>query len=65
MVHAAHIKMGTYRTTRPIVKLYPLEVSSTDQCDDVHQVIPDGKTQQGSAPMTLDNTDTTSSSVWT
>ena len=31
LIRAAHIRMGTYRTTRPIVKLYPLEVSSVTQ----------------------------------
>ena len=31
LVHAAHIRIGNYRTTRPIVKLYPLEVSSPDE----------------------------------
>ena len=30
LVRAAHIRIGRYRTTRPIVKLYPLEVSSSD-----------------------------------
>ena len=30
LVRAAHIKMGNYRTTRPIVKLYPLEVCNPD-----------------------------------
>ena len=30
LVRAAHIQIGRYRTTRPIVKLYPLEVSSSD-----------------------------------
>ena len=30
LVRAANIRMGTYRTSRPIVKLYPLEVSSED-----------------------------------
>jgi len=30
LVRAAHIKMGNYRTTRPIVKLYPLEVGNPD-----------------------------------
>ena len=30
LVRAAHIRMGTHKTTRPIVKLYPLEVSSED-----------------------------------
>jgi len=29
-VHAAHIRMGIYKTSRPIVKLYQLEVSSED-----------------------------------
>jgi len=35
LIHAAHIRMGSYRTSCPIVKLYPLEVSS------VTQAIPD------------------------
>jgi len=56
--------MGTCKTTCPI-KFYPLEVSSTGQRDDVHQAISDGKTQQDSSPVTLDNTDTTSASVRT
>ena len=30
LTRAAHIKMGNYRTTRPIVKLYPLEVCDPD-----------------------------------
>ena len=30
LVHAAHIRIGKHRTTHPIVKLYPLEVSSSD-----------------------------------
>lgn len=30
LVRAAHIQIGNYKTTRPIVKLYPLEVSSPD-----------------------------------
>ena len=30
LVCAAHIRIGSYRTTRPIVKLYPLEVSDPD-----------------------------------
>ena len=30
LVRAAHIRIGSYRTTRPIVKLYPLEVSDPD-----------------------------------
>ena len=31
LVRAAHIRIGSYRTTRPIVKLYPLEVSDPDR----------------------------------
>ena len=31
MTRAAHIRIGSYQTTRPIVKLYPLEVSSPDE----------------------------------
>ena len=27
LVRIAHIRIGSYRTTRPIVKLYPLKVS--------------------------------------
>ena len=30
LVRAAHIRMNNYKTTRPIVKLYPLEISSND-----------------------------------
>jgi len=30
LVRAAHIKIGNYRTIRPIVKLYPLEVCNPD-----------------------------------
>ena len=30
LVRAAHIRIGSYRTTCPIVKLYPLEVSDPD-----------------------------------
>ena len=30
LVRAAHIRMSNYKTTRPIVKLYPLEISSSD-----------------------------------
>ena len=30
LVRAANIRMGTYRTSRPIVKLYPLEVRSEE-----------------------------------
>ena len=30
LVHATHIRIGSYRTTHPIVKLYPLEVSDPD-----------------------------------
>jgi len=30
LARAAHIKMGNYRTTRPIVKLYLLEVCHPD-----------------------------------
>ena len=30
MVRAAHIRMDKLKTTRPIVKLYPLEVSDTE-----------------------------------
>jgi len=30
LARTAHIKMGNYRTTRPIVKLYPLEVCNPD-----------------------------------
>jgi len=52
LVRAAHIRMGTYKTTRSIVKLYPLEVSSEYHSD----VTPD---PQDAKP----NTDTTSPSV--
>ena len=31
MTCAAHIRIESYQTTRPIVKLYPLEVSSLDE----------------------------------
>ena len=31
MTSAAHIRIGSYQTTRPIIKLYPLEVSSPDE----------------------------------
>ena len=31
LIRAAHIRMGTYKTTRPITKLYPLEVSNPDE----------------------------------
>lgn len=31
LVRAAHIRMGTYKTTHPITKLYPLEVSSSGE----------------------------------
>ena len=31
LVRAAHIRMGSYKTTRPITKLYPLEVSDPDE----------------------------------
>ncbi|XP_065911263.1 uncharacterized protein [Dysidea avara] len=31
LTRAAHIRMGNYKTTRPIVKLYPLEVSDPHQ----------------------------------
>ena len=30
LVRATHIRIGSYRTTRPIVKLHPLEVSDPD-----------------------------------
>ena len=30
LVRAAHIRMSNYKTTRPIVKLHPLEISSND-----------------------------------
>jgi len=30
LVRAAHIRMSNYKTTRTIVKLYPLEISSND-----------------------------------
>ena len=30
LVRAAHIKMSNYRTTHPIVKLYPLEILSDE-----------------------------------
>ena len=30
LVHAAHMRTATCKTTRPIVKLYPLEVSSNE-----------------------------------
>ena len=30
LVRAAHIRMDNLKTTRPIVKLYPLKVSDTD-----------------------------------
>lgn len=30
LVHAVHIRMGNYKTTRPIVKLHPLEISCED-----------------------------------
>jgi len=33
LVRAAHIRMSNYKTTRPIVKLYPLEISSNDSND--------------------------------
>ena len=62
LVRAAHIRMGTYKTMHPIVKLYPLEVSSEDQCDSDTQVTSDNKTHEEA---TSDNTDTTSSSVRT
>jgi len=54
LIRAAHIRMGTYKTTRPIVKLYPLEVSIEDHSDRV-DVTPDAKP----------NTNTTSPSVRT
>ena len=31
LTRAAHIRIGSYQTTRPIFKLYPLEVSSPDE----------------------------------
>ena len=31
LICAAHIRMSTYKTTRPITKLYPLEVSNPDE----------------------------------
>ena len=31
LVLAAHVRIENYTTTRPIVKLYPLDVSSCDQ----------------------------------
>ena len=31
LVCATHIRMGTYKTIRPITKLYPLEVSNPDE----------------------------------
>ena len=37
LIRAAHVRMNNYRTTRPIVKLYPLEVShstSEESSDD-------------------------------
>jgi len=37
LIHAAHVRMNNYRTTHPIVKLYPLEVShptSEESSDD-------------------------------
>ena len=34
LVRPAHVRTENYRTTRPIVKLYPLEVSSCDQHQD-------------------------------
>ena len=43
LVRTAHIRMGNYRTTRPIVKLYPLEVSYSD--DNTSQETPDDNTQ--------------------
>jgi len=52
--------MGTYnyKTTRPIVKLYPLEVSSEDHSDHESQVTTDSQA-------TKLNTDTPSPSVRT
>ena len=30
LVRATHIRMSNYKTTRPMVKLYPLEISSSE-----------------------------------
>ena len=43
MVRAAHIRMGMYKTSCPIVKLYPLEVSSED---DVSQTVTDNTSDE-------------------
>ena len=60
LVRATHIVMGNYRTTRPIVKLYPLEISNSD--DNTSQETPDDNTQciQGS-DLPIDNSSTSSS----
>ena len=57
--------MGTYRTTRPIIKLYPLEVSGEvksheDESDGDSQGTHRCKTQQNSDQV---DSDTTSSSL--
>ena len=48
LVRAAHIRMGTYKTTRPIVKLYPLEVSSED---DISQAVTDNTSDESTQHM--------------
>ena len=61
LVRAAHIRMGMYKTTHPIVKLYRLELSSED---DASQAIPDNtsdeSTQHLKDPQALLNNTTSS-----
>ena len=48
LVRAAHIRMGTYKTSRPIVKLYPLEVSSED---DISPAVTDNTSDESTQHM--------------
>ena len=61
LARAAHIRIETYKTTHPIVKLYPLEVSSED---DVSQAVTDNTSDESTQHMKdtqAPSNDTTSS----
>ena len=71
LVRAAHIRMGNYKTTRPIVKLYPLEVTTTLDADspmisdDTSQRLEDSRsasTQPDGSPPSVDDPSTGPSS---
>ena len=51
-VRAANVRMGNHRTSRPIVKLYPLEVSNSNNED---QTGPSESTRQEMDDLTHSN----------